>query len=326
MKSTKAALACVVLLGLAGKLHAEGAPAGTVIDNVATVTFELDGNPTSVSSNTATVTVVELVDLSVAIQTAQQLVTAGAVDQALLFRITNTGNGTETFSLAMNSAISGDDFDPIPSSTSIYFDTDGSGDFDAGDQAYVPGTNDPVLAADASVDVFILNDIPAGEANGNTGLSELIVTSTTGTGAPGTNFAGQGDGGVDAIIGPSTGTATVSGEYFVSDVQISITKAQSVSDPFGGSEPVPGATITYTINVQVTGSGIATASVVRDEIPTFTTYVAGSLVLNTVGQTDAADADAGELDTAGVPTIVVDLGNLASADGIQVIEFQVLID
>ena len=42
---------------------------------------------------------------------------------------------------------------PTPSATPIYFDSDGSGDFNVGDQAYTPGTNDPVLAADASVDV-----------------------------------------------------------------------------------------------------------------------------------------------------------------------------
>ena len=36
--------------------------------------------------------------------------------------------------------------------------------------------------------------------------------------------------------------------------------------------------------------------------------------------------DAGELDTTGAPTVVVRLGDLTQADGIQTVEFQVTID
>ena len=305
---------------------AAGTPAGTVIENTATISFDLGGTSANLSSNTTSLTVVERIDVTVSLQSSQQLVSAGDTDQALLFTVVNTGNGTETFQLAINSTLAGDDFDPVPSAAPIYFDTDGSGDFNAGDVQYVPGTNDPNLAADESVAILILNDIPAGATNGQTGLSELIATSATGSGAPGTNFAGQGDGGVDAIVGTSGGTAQDTGEYLVADVQVSIQKSQLVTDQFGGSEPVPGATITYTITVEVTGSGTATASVMRDDIPTFTTYVANSLQLNAAALSDAVDTDAGELDTSGTPAIVVRLGDLTAADGIQTIEFQVLID
>ena len=305
---------------------AAGTPVGTIIENTATVEFDLAGTPVTLQSNTTTITVVERIDVVVALQSPQQLVAPNDTNRALLFTVTNTGNGTETFSLAIDSVLAGDDFDPTPSATPIYFDSDGSGDFNVGDQPYVPGTNDPVLVADASVDVLILNDIPAAAANGNVGFSQLTATSLTGTGPAGTEFAGQGDGGVDAIAGTTTGEGQDTGEYLVSDVAISVVKAQAVSDPFGGSEALPGATITYTITVEVSNSGTATASVINDLIPGFTTFVPGSITLNAAAISDATDGDAGEYDTSGAPMVVVRLGDLTQADGIQTVVFQVAID
>lgn len=321
-----AAATGVGLCCLAQVAHAEGTPAGTVIENTASVSFELGGNPATLDSNTTTITVVERIDVAVTLQSPQTLVTADDVDRPLLFTVVNTGNGTETFQLAINSVISGDDFDPVPSTNPIYFDTDGSGDFTIGDVLYERGVNDPVLAADESVAILILNDIPDTVVNGQIGFSELLVTSATGTGAAGQNFAGQGDGGVDAVLGSSAGDDAATGEYLVSDVQISVVKSQSVSDPFGGSEPIPGATITYTIEVSVAGSGTAVSSVVNDAIPTFTTFVPGSLQLDSSGLTEAVDTDEGELDTSGTPTIVVRLGDVTSGTSPRTVQFQVLID
>ena len=316
-----------VLLSMAPSLaFAVGTPVGTVIENTATVTFDVAGSQVTVQTNTTTMTVVERIDVAVTVQSPQVLVAANDTSQALLFRVTNIGNGTETFQLAIDSALGGDDFDPVPAVPPIYFDSDGSGDFNAGDVAYTPGANDPVLAADAAVDVFLVNDIPGGVANGNSGLSQLTATSLTGTGAPGTEFTGQGDGGVDAIIGASGGEDLDTGEYLVSDVQVNVVKAQVVTDPFGGAQPIPGATITYTITVEVLGTGTATASAVSDLIPTYTTYVPASITLNAVSLTDAIDADAGEFDTSGAPTVVVRLGDLTAVAGIQTVVFQVTID
>ncbi len=315
-----------LIVMLSQSAWAIGTPVGTVIENTATVDFILSGTPTTLVSNTTSITVVERIDVIVTLQSPQILVAASDINRALLFTVTNTGNGTETFQLAIDSAIAGDDFDPIPSVTSIYFDTDGSGDFSVGDVAYVPGTNDPVLAADASIDVLLLNDIPGAVVNGNIGRSQLTATSATGSGAPGTEFVGQGDGGVDAIVGLSGGQDADIGEYLVSNVLVSVIKTLSVTDPFGGTQPIPGATITYTITVEVTGSGTATASVISDPIPTFSTYVPASITLNAAALSDAIDADAGEFDTSGVPTVVVRLGDLTQADGIQTIVFQVTID
>lgn len=315
-----------VLLAYGSVAVAAGTPVGTVIENTASVTFDLAGTPTTVLTNTTSLTVVERVDVVVTLQSPQVLVAANDTNRALLFTVTNTGNGSEDFTLAIDNVLVGDNFDPIAAVPAIFFDTDASGDFNAGDVQYTPGTNDPSLAADASIDVFLVNDIPGAVVNGNIGRSQLTATSATGTGAPGTVFAGQGDGNVDAVIGSTGGEASEFGEYLVSDVQITAVKTQAVADPFGGTEPVPGATITYTITVQVIGGGTATASVFNDLIPTFTTYVPNSITLNAASLTDVLGDDAGEFDTAVVPTIVVRLGDLTAAGGIQTVEFQVTID
>lgn len=322
----RALLITSALLGFCAVANAAGTPVGTVIENTASVTFDLAGSPTTIQTNTTTLTVVERIDVVVTLQSGQVLVAANDTDRALLFTLTNTGNGSETFTLSIDNTDASDDFDPVASSSGIYFDTDSSGDFTVGDQEYIAGTNDPALAADESIDVFLVNDIPATVVNGNLGRSRILVASDTGTGAPGTVFAGAGDGGVDAVAGPTEGDSEATGEYLVSDVQINVSKSQVVDDQFGGNQPVPGATVTYTITVEVVGGGTATASAVSDPIPTFTAFTPGSMTLNAAPLTDAVGDDAGDYDTSGAPTVVVRLGDITAADGVQTVEFQVTID
>lgn len=319
----------LLLAFVAAPAVAAGVPAGTVIENTATVSYEISGTPVSIDTNTTSLIVAERIDVVVTRQSPQVLVQPGDTSRAILFLVTNTGNGSEAFELAIDSNIAGADFNPDPASTPIYLDSDASGDLSPGDAPYQPG-DEPVLAPDASIGVLLVNDIPAtGLVNGDIGLTELTATATTaagGTGTPGESFPGQGDGGTDAIVGTSGGTASETGEYLVAEVQVSIVKAQAVSDPFGGSEPVPGATITYTVTVEVTSAGTAASVSVSDPIPQYTTYSAESIVLNGDSLTDAVDGDAGEFDTSGAPTVVVRLGNLTQADGPQTVEFRVTID
>ncbi len=305
---------------------AAGTAAGTIIENTANISYDLAGTPLVLQSNTTTIVVAERLNVTTTLQSPQTLVSANDTDQPLLFTVTNTGNGTEAFGLAIDNGIGGDDFDPVAAATAIYFDTDGSGDFNAGDQPYTPGTNDPVLGPDESVNVFIVNNIPGTVVNGDIGRSQLTATSLTGSGPAGTVFANQGDGGVNAVTGLTGGSASAVGEYLVSDVLISFVKSQLVLDPNGGSESIPGATITYTVTVEVQSAGVATGSVFSDAIPTFTTFVPASITLNGTPITEVVDGDAGELDTSAAPTVIVRLGDLTQVDGIQTVVFQVTID
>jgi len=314
-----------LLLLHAGAVFAAGTPAGTVINNVAEVTFDLNGTTATQASNIASITVVEKIDVVVT-QNGQVLVTAGDRDRSLLFTVTNIGNGVETFNLVLDSTLTGDDFDPTPAVPAIYFDSDASGDFNAGDIAYTPGSNDPVLAADSSVNILLVNDISGAALNGQVGRSELAASAVTGSGNPGDAFAGQGDGGVNAVLGTSGGQAAQFGEYLVSDVQLNLLKSVLIDDQFGTQEPIPGATLTYTVTVEVTNAGSASNAMFNDVIPPGTTYVPASITLNKVSLTDANDADVGELDTSGAPMVVIRFGDLAQSNGLQTVEFQVTID
>lgn len=316
---------CATLLMLPFTAAGQGVPAGTVVESPAIVSYEYAGTGASVATN-ASFIVAERLEVVVTRQGAALPVEAGDVNRALLFRVTNTGNGSEAFSLVLDSVLPGDDFDPVPAATPLYFDTDGSGDLNAGDVAYQPGTNDPVLGPNGSIDVLVVNDIPANVGNGSLGRSELTATAVTGSGVPGTSFAGAGDGGSVAVVGTSGASGTEVGEYLVDDIEIAFTKTQSVADPSGGSEPVSGATITYTLSVEVQSAGVVSAAVVRDPIPPYATFAPGSIVFNGASLTDVADTDAGEFDEAGAPSVVVRLGDLTQSDGIQTVEFSVTID
>jgi uncharacterized repeat protein (TIGR01451 family) len=274
----------------AGAAQAAGTRAGTVIDNTATATFDQNGTPTTVNSNTNSVRVDELIDTVVDwSDTADVPTSPGATGQVLRFGVTNTGNGVETFSLAVNPGIGGDQYDPT--SVQIVID-DGDGVYEPGqDTIYVPGPGNPALNPDQTITVFLVSTTPGGLNNGDRGGVRLTATSTTGTGAPGTSFPGQGEGG-NAVIGTSGGDGSDDGYYAVTAATVTLAKSATVRDPFGGTTSVPGSIITYTLLATVNGGGSLANLTINDAIPTGTTYVAGSIRLGGTAQTDAADTDA----------------------------------
>ncbi|MBI5971265.1 MAG: DUF11 domain-containing protein [Deltaproteobacteria bacterium] len=322
---TTAVLLLALTLTWSMSAHATGTPAGTSITNTATANYTVGGTPAAVTSNTVTVKVAEILNVAVTWQDATSVTVAPSdTNKVLTFRVTNTGNGSEKYLLSVNTAVVGDNFDPTLAS--VYLDANANGVYDAGtDTLFVSGTNDPVIAADGYKTVFVLSNIPGAVVDGNTGNLMLTATANTGSGAAGTVFVNGGDGGtIDAIVGTSTATQTVTGTYLVSSVTVSVVKSAVVSGTYG-TNPVPGATITYTVTVTVTGTGTATSVVITDPIPANTTYTANTLKLNTVLLTDGADADAGNV-TAG--TVTVALGSLTSASlpMPQVITFAVTIN
>ncbi|MBK6598992.1 MAG: hypothetical protein IPG25_14345 [Proteobacteria bacterium] len=318
-------IASVALFG-AGRAMAAGVPAGTAIENTAVVNYTVGGSAQATSSNTVSVTVAEILDVVVTLQSPTVSVAPGDAQQELVYRVTNTGNGPEAFLLTMTSTLTGDDFDPVPSVPAIYFDTDNSGDLSAADTAYVPGSNDPLLQPDAFVTLLVVNDIPASLVSGNRGRSQLTSAARTGTGPPGTVFAGQGEASTDAVVGTTGADGDATGEYLISDVSVTAVKSQTVTDPFGANRPLPGAQITYQIVVAAAGTGTAAAAAFVDAIPANTTFVAGSLQLNGAPLTDAADADGGAYAAAPTPQVTVQLGDLTQASGPQTIRFAVTIN
>lgn len=318
-----AAFGAVSAGALASPALAAGTPAGTNITNVATATYELpNGDETSVDSNIVTLKVDELLDVSVAWGDPADVATsAGLTGQRLKFTVTNGGNGAEAFTLATVANGGGDDFDPAV--TSIVLDSNGNGAYDAGvDTVYASGGNDPQLEPDQSITVFVVSTIPAAAADGHRGRVDLTAVATTGSGAPGTSFAGLGQGGGDAVVGATGADAEDDGYYRVAKASVAFVKSATVADAFGGTAAAPGSTITYTLAATVSGSGSLANLRVADAVPAGTTYQAGSLTLEGGALTDAADADAGSFTGTGV---TVALGTVA-AGATKTITFQVKID
>jgi uncharacterized repeat protein (TIGR01451 family) len=288
--------ATIVFAGIsATPAKATGTSAGTTISNSATATYtNAGGQSVSVPSNKVDLKVDEIINVTVASADPGDVsAAAGGTNQALSFTVTNTGNGSEAFHLAPVDAIGGDAFDPA--TTSLVLDTNHNGLYDpATDVVYAAGSNDPVLAADTSIKVFVLSTIPGTATDGQRAQADLTATAVTGTGPPGTTFAGKGDGGGDAVIGTSTGIGRDKGFYVVNAVTVAFLKSATVADPFGGTKSVPGSVITYTLVATVTGTGSLANLGVSDPIPTATTYVPGSLTLQGAALTDTTDTDAGE--------------------------------
>ncbi len=319
-------VAILLLLLLQRVAQAAGTSAGVTISNTATVDYAIAGVTNSVKSNSATFTVDEKLDVNVVWQDAGNVVVnTPDSNKVLTFLLTNTGNGNDSYSLNVQNNITGDQFNPSP--VDVYLDANGNGVFDAGvDTLYVAGSNDPVLAANASLIIFVRNNIPSALNGGDRGKSQLLATSKTLSGTPGTAQAGAGDGGSNAVVGTSGGSANATGIYQITSADVSLVKSVVINDPLGGSQPMTGATLTYTIAVNVTGSGNATGVVITDPVPANTTYSAGSLTLNTTPLSDAIDSDAGDVGGTTSNTVTVKLGDLSPASPTQTISFKVIIN
>lgn len=285
---------------------ASGVNAGTLIQNTASATYISGSASGSVTSNTVTFKVDELLDVAVAGLTTTP-VSLGSGTAVLAYSVTNTGNGPEAFTITVNPAVAGNDFDATVQQ--VVIDSNGNGTYEPGvDQVLAAGSPTPVLAADASLKIFVIAALPAGAGEGQSSQIRLTADAVTGTGSPGTIFAGQGEGGGDAVVGSSHASSFGLDSLIASLASVSLTKSAVVADPFGGTSAVPGAVVTFTIAANVTGSGTANNLHVTDVIPAGTTYQAGTLKLDGAALTDANDADAGQGSASGVD---VNLGNVA---------------
>ncbi len=299
---------------------AGGTPAGTDIQNIATATYETLGGPIEIDSNLVVIRVDELLDVTVSSSNPGDVATTPSGNNVQTFQVTNSGNGNEAFALVANVAVGGDDFDP--SLQSLVLDSNNNGVYDAGvDTIYVAGSNDPVLAPDTSITVFIITSTPASAVNNNRAEVSLLASAVTGTGAPGSSFPGAGDGNSNAVVGNTGADAQASSFLAVQAALLALVKSAAVADPFGGTRPVPGSVITYTLVASVSGSGTLTNITISDPIPAETTYSAQSITLEGVGQSDAVDTDQGSFNGSAIRVAV---GSLASGES-RTVTFRVTI-
>ena len=314
------AFATVIATGFASPAFAQSVDAGTIIQNTAQATYSTPDGPATITSNTVELAVDELLAVTLtSLDGGPIAATPGT--ETLTFELTNTGNGPEAFILTANPLIAGNDFDTTVDSIAV--DTNGNGIYDPGvDQILTGPETTRLLDAGEAITVFVNVIVPNTVSDGEQSNIELTADAVTGTGAPGDTFPGQGEGGVDAVVGSGGATATASGSLLAGITTVELIKSQSVVDPFGGTTVVPGSVVTYTITANVSGSGSVDNFVVTDAFPAGTLYSAGSLTLGGAPLTDAAGDDAGETDASG---ITVDLGTVAAPSS-QSITFQVEIE
>ena len=271
-------------------------PAGTAIENNATLTYSAGGvdqpevNATiSAGQTSADVFVVDnKIDLIVTHQDPTAVaVVPGAQDQVLTFVVRNDGNKVQDYKLTSTAndgnpyAGINDTFDT--DNVRIFVDKNNNGVYDPGtdDQTYIDE-----LAPDANVTVFIVSNIPIAQQNGDAAEYSLTAQVAEGgtaatQGADITNddrnnaddamteqivFAdGDGNG---ATEGDKDGQFADHSAYQIQAPQLILEKESCVlSDPINittNPKRIPGATIRYMFDIENDGSVDATNVTLKD--------------------------------------------------------------
>lgn len=320
LTSSVAVTAACALLTPAVALGA-GVSAGTLIENTAVASYDDGAGPRTINSNTVTVRVDELLDVTLTSLDPGPVPTRPG-EAVLRFELTNQGNGPEAFRLIANPAVAGNAFDVAVDAVAV--DSNGNGLYDAGVDEVLAGPQTTAeLAPDAVLTLFVLVTVPEAAGDTQTSNVELAAQALTGSGAAGTVIAAAGVDGADAIVGTTEARAIARGGLVVGVTSVALAKAVTLRDPFGGTSAVPGTVASFTITATVSGSGTVADLFVTDAIPEGTTYAPGTLALDGTPLTDASDTDPG---TASDPEgIRVDLGSVAGGS-VHAITFDVTVD
>lgn len=338
MKTTIAILTLLSLLFLPVKsAHAVGTASGTGIVDSAILTYGI-GATTGLTLTATTIPVVDnKVNVSVTKNT-DATVTPSSTNDILAFVIKNNGNTTQRYALsAVNSA------GIVMNNVRIYRDNGTTLDaWDASDTLYADAGTFGDVAPDGTLNILLVSDTPGGATDGQTSDYNLIATTVDASSTTVTQqTSGVDTAGVDVVFADIAGSAdavrdgiySAVGRYTISSATLNVAKTVLVySDPSNGTtnpKAIAGATLRYTILVNVIGSATALNVVITDPIPANTTYAAGTLKWNdgitTKNLTDGNDADEGEV--SGTPmTVTVRLGNLSLSSPQQTIKFDATIN
>jgi uncharacterized repeat protein (TIGR01451 family) len=241
--------------------------------------------------------------LSLVPNNSAQVIPGGFVIYSHL--LTNTGNVLEGGGAGSFVALTHAD-DQAGWSSALYWDTNGSGAFDAGDQPISDLSSLGGLAPGASLRLFVQVFSPAGAPLGQ--LNTTTVTATT------TNV-----GYVTPVPAPASatdGTTIINGQLTITKTQALDADCNGVEDaPFSpvniNAGAIPGACIRYEITVTNIGSTPVTGVVVNDATPANTTASnsasafasQGSIVVPADGTTGSITANLGLIAPGATATI-----------------------
>lgn len=283
-----------VAMAVASPAFAAGTTAGSTITNNVTVNYAVGGVSQTPVTASDTFTVDRKINLVVAeIGNSTTSVSPGQLAAVTSFTVTNSSNAALDFALAASQQVGGtaahggtDSFDTT--NVKIYADTNNDG-------VYTPGTDLQItyldqVAADATLKVFVVSDVPLGLSTGAVADVRLAATAAEATaagslGATVTQTAGANTAGVDTVFADTTaggntardGISFADDDYTVLAAALTATKvSRIVSDPFNGTtnpKLIPGAVVEYCISVaNGSGSASATSVAISDTLPTTTTY------------------------------------------------------
>ena len=322
MKLSTQILLNILLSIIALDVQAQGVTAGTVISNTVIVTAnELPEHGLQASTE---FTVAEVLNMSlVSLDTQDVAVLSPANHRVLTFQLTNTGNGSESFSLATNASLTGDNFDPTV--TSIWVETNQTQDLQNGaagsnatDSQYGADLENILLQADESVIIYVLSTIPGSLQRSKTGKIALTATSTS-TGVSnhvaGESIKAAGDNGIELVLLKDQGKTEAMGSYITTSLNLNMTKSvASIIDPYGKDRIMTGSVVTYKISVTAVGEGMTENLVITDPTPEHMRYKTGSMKLNNNALSDTQDRDQADFNISQENTATLHLGQMRSSD------------
>ncbi len=328
------ATSALALLAAASPALAEGTQSGATITNTVTVNYNVGGVAQTARTASDTFTVDRKVNLTIAeVGTTTTQVSPGQTAAITRFTVTNTSNDRLDIGLAVAQQTGGagahsntDNFDVT--NVRIYRDNNNDGLLDAGDTLV---TYLDEVAADASVQLIVVSDIPNNRATGDVAAVTLTGTARAG-GTSGTQGAvlaqstGANTAGVDTVFADGAGATdaardgqfSAKDDYTVLAAAITANKTSTViSDPQNGTsnpKAIPGAIVQYCIAVtNAPGGGSATNIVVTDPVPSDLAFVGGSIRLNgTVNGSGVCQADGSAGGSFAGNTVTAPLSDIAA--------------
>jgi uncharacterized repeat protein (TIGR01451 family) len=274
------ALALIAMLSSASARIADvGSNAGTVISNRAEATYE-DGSGTTYNAVSETVTIIIAAVAGVVVtpdETAPSNTIAPHDQVTRQFRVCNTGNNPDTFTLTALEVTA-----PV-SISAIYLDTDNSGDISNGDTpVHLNETVTPSIAPGACFGV--LATLNTNDAAAQSVVTLALTARSNSTNA--VNGRGQDIGTIINAVGlgprlTDFANSTIAPVKLVNNVSQSVVTAA--------------ADFTYLIAFRNNGDTAARNLVVADQLSAGISYVPGSLMLDDRFLSDAIDADEGSV-------------------------------
>ncbi len=296
--------ALAVLLAITGlvavpQAFAAGTVSSTPINNRATVNYSVGGvtqtpiessptgNSTATGSDTTFVVDNKILHTVSEFSGNATTTSPGAANQVASFTVTNTGNTAQGYLLTVTNQagtlLFGQTDNSNVNNLRAFVDANGNG-------VYEPGTDTATsiltLAADASVRVFVLADVPLAATNGQYANVQLAAQATNaGTATVVTETAGADDPNAVDVVFADTGAVARDGiheaadQYAIQSAALSVAKTSAVvSDPFNGTtdpKAIPGAVVEYEVTVSNTGTVAANLVQIADPVPANTTLLRG---------------------------------------------------